>query len=85
MRTHKKMLEFKIGDRVSFQPDGYPIINGIITKHNTTLYETHGVVMKEYVTIPNDLLKNTNELKIYLSISYGYTKSLKPKPTKKRK
>lgn len=34
MRAHNKMLEFKIGDRVTFQPDGYPNITGIITKYN---------------------------------------------------
>jgi hypothetical protein len=33
-RTHDKMLEFRIGDRVSFQPDGHPKITGIIAKHN---------------------------------------------------
>jgi len=24
MRAHGQMLQFKIGDRVSFQPEGYP-------------------------------------------------------------
>ncbi len=34
MRTHAKMLEFNIGDRVTFQPDGRPVIFGILTRYN---------------------------------------------------
>lgn len=55
-----------------------------LEKHKTTLYESYGAIMKEYVTVPDALLKNTEELKKYLDISYEYIKTLKPKPTKKR-
>ena len=41
--------------------------------------------MKEYVVVPGDLLKRTQELKTYFDISYKYVSSLKPKPTKKKK
>jgi hypothetical protein len=34
MRAHARMLEFKIGDRVSFQPDGHPPVVGMITRYN---------------------------------------------------
>ena len=34
MRAHASMLEFSLGARVSFQPDGHPILFGIITKYN---------------------------------------------------
>ena len=34
MRAHANMLDFSIGERVSFQPDGHPILSGIITKYN---------------------------------------------------
>ncbi len=40
--------------------------------------------MKEYVTVPDELLQDTEELKGYLDLSYEYVKSLKPKPTKKK-
>jgi TfoX/Sxy family transcriptional regulator of competence genes len=40
--------------------------------------------MKEYVTVPDKLLENTEELKKYLDLSYEYVKTLKPKPTKKK-
>ena len=34
MRAHAQMLEFKIGDRVSFQPDGHRIVVGMLTRYN---------------------------------------------------
>jgi TfoX/Sxy family transcriptional regulator of competence genes len=52
-------------------------------KYKTKLFETHGAVMKEYVAVPDALLKNTKELKKYLDLSYEYAKTMKPKPTKK--
>ena len=34
MRAHAQMLDFKIGDRVSFQPDGHPVLVGMLTRYN---------------------------------------------------
>ncbi len=34
MRAHASMLEFSIGERVSFQPDGHGLLHGIVTKYN---------------------------------------------------
>ncbi|MBL0124941.1 MAG: hypothetical protein IPP88_20215 [Betaproteobacteria bacterium] len=34
MRAHARMLDFSIGEKVSFQPDGHPQLTGIITKYN---------------------------------------------------
>lgn len=34
MRAHKRMLDFKIGDRVTFQPDGRPPVVGMLTRYN---------------------------------------------------
>jgi hypothetical protein len=34
MRAHAYMLDFSIGERVSFQPDGHPLLTGIIAKYN---------------------------------------------------
>ena len=34
MRAHARMLDFSIGERVSFQPDGHPLLTGILTKYN---------------------------------------------------
>ena len=33
-RSHKRMLDFKIGDRVSFQPEGRAVVVGILTRYN---------------------------------------------------
>jgi len=34
MRAHAQMLEFKIGDRVSFQPDGHRRVVGMLIRYN---------------------------------------------------
>ncbi len=34
MRAHAQMLEFRVGDRVSFQPDGRPVLVGMLTRYN---------------------------------------------------
>jgi len=55
-----------------------------LKKYRTTLFEACGVVMKEYVAVPDALLKKTMELQKYLELSYEYVKTLKPKPTRKK-
>lgn len=55
-----------------------------LEEYNTTLFEQYGAIMREYVTVPNELLENTEDLKKYLEISFEYIKTLKPKPTKKK-
>src|SRR5580704_5986495 len=54
-----------------------------LAKHKTKLFEAYGAVMKEYVAVPDSLLRNTKTK--YLAISYEYAKTLKPKATKKKK
>jgi hypothetical protein len=41
--------------------------------------EQHGRVMKEYISVPNILLKDTEELFEYLERSLNYVSALKPK------
>jgi len=55
-----------------------------LKKYKTGLYEAYGNVKKEYVAVPNDLPAKTKELQRYLDVSYEYSKTLKPKPAKKR-
>jgi TfoX/Sxy family transcriptional regulator of competence genes len=55
-----------------------------LKKYKTTLFEAYGAVMKEYVAVPDALLRKTKELQKYLGLSYAYAKTLKPKPTKKK-
>ena len=56
-----------------------------IKKYKTKLMESYGVIRKEYVIVPESLLKKTNELKPYLDISYSYIRTLKPRPATKNK
>lgn len=56
-----------------------------IKKYKTTLMKAQGTIMKEYVAVPDQLFKSTNDLKKYFDLSYEYVKSLKPKPQKKAK
>jgi hypothetical protein len=55
-----------------------------LKKHKTTLFEAYGVVMKEYVKVPDSLLRDTRTLQPYFQLSYEYVKQLKPKATKKK-
>lgn len=55
-----------------------------LKKYKTTLFESYGVVQKEYVTVPESLLKKTRELQPYFALSYGYVRTLKPKASKKK-
>ncbi len=55
-----------------------------LKKYNTTLFESYGVVQKEYVTVPDRLLKNTKELHKYFAMSYEYVRTLRPKTSRKK-
>jgi TfoX/Sxy family transcriptional regulator of competence genes len=55
-----------------------------LKKYKSKLFEAYGAVMKEYVTVPDALLKNTKELQQYMAVSYEYAKTLKPKASKKK-
>ena len=55
-----------------------------LKKYQTKLCVQYGTVMKEYVQVPDALLKRTKELRKYFDQSYAYVGSLKPKPTTKK-
>ena len=54
-------------------------VEAFLKKYKSKLFESYGVVKKDYVTVPDSLLENTKELKKYLEKSYLYVKALKPK------
>lgn len=58
-------------------------LDKFLKRYKTKLCEQHGTVMKEYALVPDELLKNTRELKKHFDRSYAYAASLKPKPAKK--
>ena len=54
-----------------------------LTRYNAHLREAYGIIQKEYVEVPEDVFRNTEELKPFFRVSYDYVNSLKPKPAKK--
>jgi hypothetical protein len=60
-------------------------IVAFLRKYKTTLFESYGVVKKDWVVVPDALLKKTSELKPYFERSLEYVRSLKPKPSKSGK
>src|SRR5262245_45609088 len=51
--------------------------------HKDSVLEQHGVVLKEYVRVPQSLLDDQKELTELFAASYDYAQGLKPKPTKR--
>ena len=46
---------------------------------STTLYKSHGAIMKGYILIPDSMLEDLDTLANYLNESYDYVMSLEPK------
>jgi len=59
-------------------------VRKFLKKYETKLFEAYGAVMKEYVAVPDALLKKPKELQPFFAMSYEYAKTLKAKPTKKK-
>jgi TfoX/Sxy family transcriptional regulator of competence genes len=55
-----------------------------LKKYKTKLCVQYGTVMKEYVEVPDTLLKRTTELRKFFDLSYAYVTSLKPKATTRK-
>jgi hypothetical protein len=56
-----------------------------IAKYKAKLLEQYGIVLKEYVAVPRELLRNTKALKPWFAAGYAYVCALRPKPTTKPK
>jgi len=54
-------------------------VEPFLAKYKSTMFESYGVVKKDWVTVPAALLKNTKELQKYLRMSIEHVKTLKPK------
>jgi hypothetical protein len=59
--------------------------DAFLKKHRDALCVQYGIVMKEYVELPDALLSKTGEAKKLFEVSFEYARSLKPKPTTKNK
>lgn len=58
-------------------------ISGLLESLNTEQPISYGTVMKDYVTIPNEVIA-TNHLRELFLTCLDHARQLKPKPTKKR-
>jgi TfoX/Sxy family transcriptional regulator of competence genes len=56
-----------------------------LKKYKSKLTVQYGAVLKEYVDVPDALLKKTKELQRYFDQSYAYVSSINPKPTRRKK
>lgn len=50
-----------------------------LEQFETKLFKSHGAVMRGYVTIPDAMLQDLDQLAVYLNESYDYVMSLPPK------
>ncbi len=50
-----------------------------IQEFDTTIFKSYGAVMKGYVLIPDQMLKDLDKLAEYLDESYDYVMTLDPK------
>lgn len=57
MRAHASMLEFSLGERVTFQPDGHPPLFGVITKYNRKSVTVITEQGQHWTVAPNFLRK----------------------------
>jgi hypothetical protein len=55
-----------------------------LVRYGTTLQEAHGTVMKEYVSVPDVLLEDTESLRPWFAASLAFVTSLKPKPSRRK-
>lgn len=54
-----------------------------IERFSTTFHRAYGIVQKEYVTVPADLLDDPAQLLSWFRASHAYALTLKAKPTKR--
>ena len=53
--------------------------DAFMKKYKAKAYVAYGVIKKDWVVVPEALLKKTSELATYFERSYRYVKTLKPK------
>src|SRR5262245_3261860 len=55
-----------------------------LDRYSATLHVAHGALMKEYVSVPEGLLGELEELRPWFAASAADAKGLKPKPSRAR-
>jgi hypothetical protein len=57
MRAHSEMLEFRVGDRVSFRPSGQGRVEGMLTRYNKKMVTVITDEGRQWNVSPNLLSK----------------------------
>ena len=60
-----------------------PQREAFIERFKTTLQEAYGFVQKEYVSVPEAVLADTQLVSQFFRASHAYVSGLKPKPTRR--
>lgn len=55
-----------------------------IEKYDTELHKAYGLVQREYVSVPDALLRRTSAMKVHFAASLACAESLKPKATTRK-
>ncbi len=62
-----------------------PDRSAFLARHGAKLTEQYGVVQKEYVEVPDAVLRDAATMTRLFAASFAYAKGLRPKPTTKPK
>lgn len=59
--------------------------NAFMEEYKSKPFENYGSLIKEYVEVPSHVFMDTELMSKYMNMTHQYGKTLKPKPTKKKK
>lgn len=78
------MFSFLDGDGTMALHLSKQLIDEFLSRYESGPVIQYGSVMRGHVSIPDDLLSNTEELGSWFEKAYDWIGTLEPKPTKKR-
>jgi TfoX-like protein len=55
-----------------------------IERYHAAIHEAYGTVMRDWVTVPDALFADTNELAPWFRASYAYVAAMTPKATRRK-
>jgi hypothetical protein len=80
------------GHMTSYLDNGHLVLRlpaderaAFLERYSTTLHAAYGIVQKEYVNVPDELLADLAGLEPWFRAGFAYVAGLKPKPTTRRR
>jgi len=77
------MFSYMNGDGVLALRLPQPQRDDFMQRYNAPLHQAYGVIQKEYVTVPADVLNDTSGLTPYFQASHDFVAGQKPKTSKR--